>query len=82
IELLKGDVHNSLDFMEKSEEIDATIKLIGEPIVRKKLNRMFEEKKEEVSEYFELDYFGDINQLKKFRSIIDEKISNLENKDK
>ncbi|ARZ63017.1 MULTISPECIES: AAA family ATPase [Bacillus cereus group] len=82
IELLKGDVHNSLEFMEKSEEIDATIKLIGEPIVRKKLNRMFEEKRERVWEYFELDSFGDINQLKKFRSIIDEKISNLENKDK
>ncbi|HDR6268311.1 TPA: AAA family ATPase [Bacillus cereus] len=89
ISLLQQDVQisieSALDFIEKSEEISGIIKLIGEPIVRKKLNQMFMDKKERSKKrvfksLYDSGSNNDIDELKKIRSIIEEQISNLEDK--
>ncbi|MGE7632361.1 hypothetical protein ACQKMZ_08470 [Bacillus paramycoides] len=88
ISLLQNDdqlnIESALEFMEKSEEISAIIKLIGEPIVRKKLNQMFLDKKEWsqkeiLKPLYDSNNKNDIDELKRIRSIIEEQISNLEN---
>ncbi|MBE2975810.1 AAA family ATPase [Priestia megaterium] len=90
ISFLKEGVPESLESavgsMMKAEEIDAIINLLGEPIMRRKLNHMFQSKKEKLQKIIsgnidDIDTIKDIHALKEISSIIEKQIAVLENKD-